>query len=170
MLSKRMQFFNSSSNYFYTQTLENNYLRQCKTSERQALKNKSNPSLTSKSNKLGKDYTPFNNINNINNKKINRLYFDNIDVESIEGSAYKTYTNFPQLGLDGYNKKTKLNEQIINIEKVKNKKIIEIANKFLNKKIKKLNPTNAVNIYNNYNNSSKNFNSKFITKQISKKK
>ena len=102
--NKQMQSFNSP-NYLFTQSLENKYLKVCLTSERQEMKNKSNPSLLSKSSKIWKESTPINNIGN--NTKINRNYFDNNDVESIEGIGFKTYTNFPQLGLDGYNAKTK---------------------------------------------------------------
>ena len=151
-----MKSFISHSNYLFTQSLENKYLKHCSASERQALKNKNNPSFFSKSSKILKESTLINNIDNIgNNTKISKKFFDNNDIESIEGIGCKTYTNFPQLGLDGYNAKTKLNVKIINLEREKRKKMIEIANKFLNKTIKKTNLNKGVNIYNNYNNTSK---------------
>ena len=152
IINKQMQTFNSP-NYLFTQSLENKYLKVCLTSERQEMKNKSNPSLLSKSSKIWKESTPINNIGN--NTKINRNYFDNNDVESIEGIGFKTYTNFPQFGLEGYNAKTKLNAEIINIEKGRSKKKIVMANKFLNKKIIKANVNKGVNRYNNYNDTSK---------------
>ena len=172
--NKRIQFINSPSNNYITLSVENNYLNQNVAYERNhSLKNKSNPSLISKSNKITIESTSLNNIDNITSKnnKINRRYFENFDTDGLNafeksGQAYKTFSNFPKLGLDGHNAKTKINTKVIQLDNKNNKNLSEIAQNFLNKKIKKINLNKDINFYSH---SKKNFTSALlIPKQITK--
>ena len=100
-------------NNYITLSVENNYLNQNVVYENnQSLKNKSNPSLLPKNNKISIDSVSLNNIDKITSKnnKTNKRYFENFDIEGINvfeksGQAYKTFSNFPKLGLDGHNTK-----------------------------------------------------------------
>ena len=163
---KREQFMNSPSNYLFTLSLEKNFLKHNKEYEKSlSLKNKSNPSLLSKYNKVGIDSNTFN-IEKIDSKncKTYRRYYDNIEKEGMSffeksGKGYKTYSNFPKLGLDGPNVKKKINSKIIHLDNISIKKINEITNNFLNQKISKININKDTNI-----NSKKNIPSNLILK------
>ena len=173
IINRRIKFINSPTNYLFTLSLEKNFIKKNKEYEkRQSIKNKSNPSFLSKYNKIGIDSTTFNNIEKIDSKnnKTNRRYFEKYDTEGFifekSGQGYKTYSNFPKLGLDIPNLKKKINSKIIHADNTSIKKINEITNNFLNQKITKLNINKDSNISNN---SKNNIPSTFILKnQITK--
>ena len=173
IINRRIKFINSPTNYLFTLSLEKNFIKKNKEYEkRQSIKNKSNPSFLSKYNKIGIDSTTFNNIEKIDSKnnKTNRRYFEKYDTEGYifekSGQGYKTYSNFPKLGLDIPNLKKKINSKIIHADNTSIKKINEITNNFLNQKITKLNINKDSNISNN---SKNNIPSTFILKnQITK--
>jgi hypothetical protein len=100
-----------------------------------------NPSII-KSNKIIIDS---NSKNSIFNKKFNED-FENGNYQEKPNMAYKTYSNFPKTGLDNnLDRKPKVKSKIVYLNNSKEKKGNEIANNFLNKKIKKVNLINDFN-------------------------
>ena len=148
-VNKHTQFINSSKNFLYGLSVENSYLRQNQiTGIDQSFKTKSNPSLLSKPNKIRINSSSFHNIDKIspNNNIATCRIIDSVDIDNMNnfeksGQPYKTYSVFPKLGLVGLDKnegRPFLNSKIVFLNNNnKMKKISEIANNFLNKKINK---------------------------------
>ena len=141
-LTELNPFFNNTTSNFYMASSQDNSLKKQKPiTARQHPKNKNNPSII-KSNKIIIDS---NSKNNIFNKKFNEE-MDNGNYQEKSNKLYKTYSNFPKKGLDNnLEGKTKLNSKVIYLNNSKGKKGNEIANSFLNKKIKKINLINDFN-------------------------
>jgi len=139
-LNELNPFFNNTANNFYIATSQENSLKKQKpVTARHYGKNK--PSLL-KSNKIIIDS---NSKVSIFNKKYNED-FENGNYLEKSNKAYKTYSNFPKTGLDNnLDGKSKPNSKLIYLNNSKGKKGNEIANNFLNKKVKKVNLINDFN-------------------------
>ena len=120
--NKHTQFINSSRNFLYALSIENNYLKQNQmASNWYPLKNKSNPSLISKPKKLRINSNSFKNLDRIvtSNNIVNSKIEENIDNENINNfekiyQPYKTFSNFPKIGLDKSEGKTNyINSKIV---------------------------------------------------------
>ena len=90
-------------------------------------------------------FTPKNNL-------FTKRFVENIDIQTIDyfensDKPYKTYSSFPQLTLDAVDTKAQFNQKVIFLNNKKNKRINEIAWKFLDKKIKKNNFNQSPNIF-----------------------
>ena len=135
-------FFNNTTSNFYMAASQENSLKKPKpVTARQNVRNKNNPSII-KSNKIIIDS---NSKNSIFNKKFNED-FENGNYQEKPNMAYKTYSNFPKTGLDNnLDRKPKVKSKIVYLNNSKEKKGNEIANNFLNKKIKKVNLINDFN-------------------------
>ncbi len=155
--NKHTQFINSSRNFLYALSIENNYLKQNQmASNWYPLKNKSNPSLISKPKKLRINSNSFKNLDRIvtSNNIVNSKIEENIDNENINNfekiyQPYKTFSNFPKIGLDKSEGKTNyINSKIVLLNNnSKKKKINDVANNFLNKKINKTTLNKGPDIY-----------------------
>ena len=141
--NRQKQIINSSKNYLYAITLENNYIKQNKASGNGSLKNKSNPSLlpNPKINRIRINSSSIKNIEqlNLNNKLTISKNLDKLDSENNNyfekiNQPYKTFSNFSKLGIERNEKKIHLNSKKIILQN-KDKKLNEVANNFLNKKI-----------------------------------
>ena len=141
-LNELNPFFNNTTSNFYKATSQENSLKKQKpVTARQNVKNRNNPSII-KSNKIIIDS---NSKNSIFNKKFNED-FENGNYQEKPNMAYKTYSNFPKTGLDNnLDRKPKVKSKIVYLNNSKEKKGNEIANNFLNKKIKKVNLINDFN-------------------------
>ena len=134
-------FNNTASNFYVAASQENSLKKQKPVTARQNVKSKNNPSII-KSNKIIIDS---NSKNSIFNKQFNEDYENGNYLEK-HNKAYKTYSNFPKTGLDNsLDRKPKINTKIVLLNNSKEKKGNEIANNFLNKKIKKVNLINDFN-------------------------
>ena len=154
-INRRIQYLKSPSNLIFAISPENHFLKKSVIANPKSIKNKSNPSLLSKSNKIKINASLINNKNKkmIKNDLITKRYVENIDIQTIDyfensDKPYKTYSSFPQLTLDGSDAKTQFNHKIIFLNNKKNKRINEIARQFLDKKIKKIGFNQGPNIFN----------------------
>ena len=135
--NRLMPFVNSSRNFLYSLSIENNYLKQ---NQMAVINNKYNPPKT-----RVKSYS-FKNTNNKN--KISA----NLDAESTNNfektyMPYKTFSNFSNIGLDKIEGKKYINSKIVLLNNNNNKIIKEVANNFLNKKINKISLNKEPNIF-----------------------
>ena len=154
-INKRIHYFNSPNNLILAISPENNFLKKSVIANPKTLKNKSNPSLLSQSNKIKINAPLFNNKNkkNIKNDLFTKRFVENIDIQTIDyfensDKPYKTYSSFPQLTLDAVDTKAQFNQKIIFLNNKKNKRINEIARQFLDKKITKNGVNQGYNIFN----------------------
>ena len=135
--NRLMPFVNSSRNFLYSLSIENNYLKQ---NQMAVINNNYNPPKT-----RVKSYS-FKNTNNKN--KISA----NLDAESTNNfektyMPYKTFSNFSNIGLDKIEGKKYINSKIVLLNNNNNKIIKEVANNFLNKKINKISLNKEPNIF-----------------------
>ena len=153
-LTKKNAFLNTANNFFNIVSQDNNYKKPKAVTSRAQLKNNSNPSIIKKKNKIIIDSNSFVDKEKIISRSNNRKYEEiggneNTNLEWT-GQAYKTYSVFPKVEIDSMEGKS-LNTKVINLNSSKNKKNIEVANNFLNKKIAKASLNKGLNIYNNSN-------------------
>ena len=139
-VNRHAQFINSPNNLYFAFSQENNFIKHNQTvGNWKSAKNKSNPSLVSKSNKTIINTTSYNYIEKVNTRNNNnKKNIDTIENETRFGNPFKTYSSFPKIKLsDRFEQKPKLNSKVIYLNG-KTKKINDIAHNFLNKKIKKI--------------------------------
>ena len=136
-------FINSSRNFLYALSIENNYLKQ---NQMTVINNKYNPPKT-----RVKSYS-FKNTNNKNKISVN-LDAENSNNFDKTYRPYKTFSNFYNIGLDKIEGKKYINTKIVLLNNNNNKKIKEVANNFLNKKINKISLNKEPNIFKKINSS-----------------